>query len=62
MKLLNKFVTIRGSPGRKPRLPREPRLTLWEPLAYTIELSRHSIVVSLQSPEVYIEAGLAGLK
>src|SRR6218665_3216923 len=25
-----------GSPGRKPRLPRKPRLTVWEPLVYTV--------------------------
>jgi len=35
--ILKLFVTVRGSPGRKPRLPREPRLTVWEPLAYTLK-------------------------
>src|SRR6218665_294674 len=32
----SKIVIVRSSPGRNPRLPWYPRLTVWEPLHYVL--------------------------
>jgi len=38
-KKLWKIVIVRGPFGMNPRLPRKPRLTVWEPLTYLVVIA-----------------------